>query len=105
MRNHPCDTCPFRSDIKFRGLSRKRAIEIENSLHNDHFFSCHKYIYKEEKLACIGSVLYLEKQEGVFSNFTYRLAALRGDFNLESLDYKTPIVSSLSEFLSVATIR
>lgn len=105
MRSNPCDSCPFRYDKPFQGLSLNRVIEIENSLHNDQFFSCHKYNDKKEKLACIGSVIYLEKNGGVFSNFTYRLAAMRGDFDLQKLNSKIPIVSSLEEFIAVATLR
>lgn len=106
-RNKPCNDCPFRTDRPFRGLTKERAIEIHNSIHNDGFFPCHKYIDypNKDKRTCIGSVIYLENQNGVFCNWTYRVASLIcGDFDLETLDYSIPIASSLEKFISVSTI-
>lgn len=106
---YPCDNCPFRSDKPFRGLTKKRVIEIDQAINNDRFFSCHKDIAKEKKRACAGSIIYLEKSSlGAFANVTYRLASMRGDFTPDQIKNlnlnSTPIVASLDEFIKVATI-
>lgn len=101
----PCKNCPFRTDKPFKGLTPDRAREIESSIKNDELFLCHQTINWElkDRTVCIGSVIYLESGEGVFSNWKYRVAALRGDFDLKELDYQFPVAKSLKEFIEVSS--
>jgi len=105
MKYQPCKTCPFRTDKPFKGLTPDRAREIDKSIHEDELFLCHQTIdwELEDRTVCIGSVLYLEYGEGVFTNWKYRIAALRGDFNLKELDYEFPVAKSLKEFIEVSS--
>lgn len=103
----PCKNCPFRTDRHFKGLTPERAEEIDSSIKNDELFLCHQTMNWElkDRTVCIGSVLYLEFGKGVFANWKYRVAELRGDFNIKELDYSFPVAKSLKEFVEVSSIE
>lgn len=104
----PCESCPFRSDI--RGfLRRARAKEIAEALLHDQTFTCHKTLdYSEEdekrhhilntSSHCAGAAIFLEKQQR--PNQMMRIAERLGMYRLADLDLEAPVFSTAEEFIT-----
>lgn len=78
-----CSNCPFRKDTLDGWLGEKRSIEILNSfLKENTIFPCHKTCNSskgkerdiKKESACYGALNLLQKEKGLNSNFSIRLA-------------------------------
>lgn len=108
MPRTPCKTCPFRSDRVFP-LHPERLDSIIDSLKGDGFFPCHKTVNDSveppdtsKAVACMGAALFMDEalrtDGGCLGNFSFRLAAMRGDFTVEDLDQPFPVYESVEQF-------
>lgn len=76
----PCSNCPFLKSQKKVWLGKERATEINESIMSDKTFHCHQTTMnkKTENKICAGSLILLEKEKGLKSNFVVRLGIYLG---------------------------
>lgn len=101
----PCGDCPFRSD-KLPFLSRGRAQEIAESLHDDASFHCHQTLnydneegspeINDKSIHCAGALIIMER-EGA-ANQMMRIGGRLGLYRPEDLDMDSPVYGSLDEW-------
>lgn len=73
-KKKPCANCPFKKDTLKGWLGKERATEINRDVMTDKTFHCHKTLQdKSNKKICAGSMILLEKQKGLDSNFIFRI--------------------------------
>lgn len=103
----PCRNCPFRTD-KIFPLNQTRRSQIAQSLFNDADFPCHKTLGDvdqhqpslENTRRCTGAAIFLEHSRpgGLFSNLSFRLAVMKGEFQPAKLDLNAPVARTRQEF-------
>ncbi len=74
-----CNNCPFLKDTLKGWLGKEKTREIVNAIKNDKTFHCHKTLDGNEKI-CAGSLILLDKEQDIKSNFTIRLAIMTKQF-------------------------
>lgn len=79
-KKKPCSNCPFLKTAQKGWLGKDRATEINEGVMNDKTFDCHKTTtnQKIENKICAGSLILLEKEKGLNSNFIIRLGIYLG---------------------------
>lgn len=110
----PCNTCPFRSDAPFHGLSEERALEIASALMADSAFHCHNTVdysrsssgrVTKDSTLCTGAAIFLEQVRpgGLRANLAFRLAVMTKKLHPDELSDQVPVYESIDDFLEGAT--
>lgn len=106
----PCSDCPFKKDgTMLKSLGRKRIEEIlEDVLHSDGFFSCHKTVnysefresLQEGEKFCAGALIAIEKANRGNANKNTRIAQYFGIYNPDELEDKEVVINP-SDYIRV----
>ncbi len=104
----PCNNCPFLIGQNY-ALHPQKVDNILRDIQGDEGFVCHKTVdYSNDwtgeirlsSRVCFGAALFLEQIQpgGCFSNTTFRLSAMAGDFEPEDLRQDDSVYSSIEDF-------
>lgn len=106
----PCDSCPFRKDIKFY-LTRERKIEIIEGLKSGATFPCHKttihddddeHIPTSKESFCAGAMIMLEKAqdpEQAPHNQALRIMERLGFYDHSKLELTSPVFDDFEQMI------
>ena len=102
-KTHPCDNCPFRSDVDFH-LLPEMVEEILDAITNQ-TFACHKTTDKpdSEHEHCAGALILLEREEN--PNQMMRIAERLGMYDRTKLDMQAPVFESPDDMQAVFNER